>query len=136
MTGKEIYNVPTSATNIKAVDMNGQEMIQFNKGEVKSTWNIKLYYLTCSGNSAKAKNIRRKLTKLQGKPPKDTVKYGTKKQHIKEMEKSFEKENKKAKRQKPKQQDKIISRKEIIESFKSADSVTRLSIYKELTQHL
>jgi hypothetical protein len=95
---KEVVEIPPSATGLKLEKVGDKKMIQFLKGKVKSSWNTRLYYLTCSGNSKNSKRIRAKLEKIQGKEPKDTVKFGTKRKQVEQLEKSFEKVNKKAKK--------------------------------------
>jgi hypothetical protein len=131
MTGKEIVEVPTNAVGLRQEKIGEQEIIQYKDKKVKKSWNLNKYYLSCSGDSAKAKAIRRKLLKIQGKPPKDTVPYGTKQKVIESMVKSTEKANKKANKSTGKD---TVNINVFIETFREMTISKKAETLKELKQ--
>jgi hypothetical protein len=122
---KEVVTIPDSATGVEADDLRIWYWNGKGKNKRKSTWNRKKFHLSCPRKTKSGKALGVKLDEIQGKKPKKTVKYGTKDKNLKALLKATEEANELIATE---QEKNIISRKQMTDSFRVADSKTKAEI--------
>lgn len=134
ITRKELVNIPLDIKGLKQVNTPKERQIQYKSKGMVCRWNIDLNYISCLGNSKRAKSIRQQLEKIQGKPPKDIKPFGTKQKEKESLINATEKTNKQQDKNKAKGKSNtayIPSRIEILNAFRDCDTQSLSEILTE-----